>query len=80
MIGLVVGDQVTLVSSAEETAQGRLPRAGADAGSGRDPDAPPPAHRFLATGDAAAVRSAWADGSSDPQIGKVTTDRRRSSL
>ena len=50
MISLVVGDRVTLVSSAEETAKDVyrvLVREGLD----RDPEAPPPVHRFLATGD-----------------------------
>ena len=51
MISLVVGDRVTLVSSAEETAKDVyrvLVREDLD----RDPEAPPPVHRFLATGDA----------------------------
>jgi glutamate racemase len=50
MISLVVGDGVTLVSSAEETAKDVyrvLVREDLD----RDPEAPPPVHRFLATGD-----------------------------
>jgi glutamate racemase len=50
MISLVVGDDVTLVSSAEETAKD-VYRVLAETGLGRDPDAPPPAHRFLATGE-----------------------------
>jgi glutamate racemase len=50
MISLVVGDEVTLVSSAEETAKD-VYRVLAETGIGRDPEAPPPAHRFLATGD-----------------------------
>jgi glutamate racemase len=50
MIGLVVGDGVTLVSSAEETAKD-VYRVLEREGLGRDPDAPAPAHRFLATGD-----------------------------
>ena len=51
MISLVVGEGVTLVSSAEETAKDVyrvLVREGLD----RDEDAPAPTHRFLATGDA----------------------------
>ena len=52
MISLVVGDEVTLVSSAEETAKDVYRVLDAQ-GLGRDPDAPPPAHRFLATGDSA---------------------------
>ena len=50
MISLVVGDRVTLVSSAEETAKDVyrvLVREDLD----RDPEALPPVHRFLATGD-----------------------------
>lgn len=50
MISLVVGDRVTLVSSAEETAKD-VYRVLAHSGLDRDPDAPPPVHRFLATGD-----------------------------
>ena len=50
MISLVVGDRVTLVSSAEETAKDVyrvLVREELD----RDPEGAPPVHRFLATGD-----------------------------
>ena len=50
MIGLVVGERVTLVSSAEETAKD-VYRVLAQTGLGRDPEGPPPVHRFLATGD-----------------------------
>ena len=50
MISLVVGEGVTLVSSAEETAKD-VYRVLATQGLGRDPEAPPPVHRFLATGD-----------------------------
>ena len=50
MIGLVVGDGVTLVSSADETAQS-VYRTLTQSGLDRDPEAPPPVHRFLATGD-----------------------------
>ena len=50
MIGLVVGDGVTLVSSAEETAKD-VYRVLVREDLGRDPEAPPPVHRFLATGD-----------------------------
>jgi glutamate racemase len=44
-----MGDQVTLVSSAEETAKDvyrTLVRLGLE----RDPSLPPPVHRFLTTG------------------------------
>ena len=50
MISLVVGDGVTLVSSAEETAKD-VYRVLVGEGLERDPDAGPPQHRFLATGD-----------------------------
>ena len=51
MISLVVGEQVTLVSSAEETAKD-VYRVLAREGLDRDPERPAPQHRFLATGDA----------------------------
>ena len=54
MIRLVVGDGVALVSSAEETAQAVyrvLAETGLDRDPGDDEGAPPPVHRFLATGD-----------------------------
>jgi glutamate racemase len=50
MISLVVGEGVTLVSSAEETAKD-VYRVLVRENLARDEDAPPPAHRFLATGD-----------------------------
>src|SRR3954468_19763469 len=50
MISLVVGEGVTLVSSAEETAKD-VYRVLVREGLERDPDAPAPRHRFLATGD-----------------------------
>ena len=50
MISLVVGDGVTLVSSAEETAKD-VYRVLVREGLERDPEAPAPQHRFLATGD-----------------------------
>jgi len=46
----VLGEEVTLVSSAEETAKD-VYRALTRADLLRDPEAPPPVHRFLATGD-----------------------------
>jgi glutamate racemase len=52
VISLVVGDGVTLVSSAEETAKD-VYRVLAGRGLFRDPSLPPPTHRFLATGEAA---------------------------
>src|SRR3954453_666715 len=50
MISLVVGEGVTLVSSAEETAKD-VYRVLVREGLERDPSAGPPQHRFLATGD-----------------------------
>ena len=50
MISLVVGDGVTLVSSAEETAKD-VYRVLDREQLGRAEDAPTPVHRFLATGD-----------------------------
>jgi glutamate racemase len=50
VIGLVMGDGVTLVSSAEETAKDTY-RVLAQGALFRDPDLPPPVHRFHATGD-----------------------------
>ncbi|HEY0357227.1 MAG TPA: glutamate racemase [Mycobacteriales bacterium] len=52
VIGLVMGDGVTLVSSADETAKD-VYRALTRLDLLRPEDAPPPRHRFLATGDAA---------------------------
>jgi glutamate racemase len=51
MISLVVGEGVTLVSSAEETAKD-VYRVLVREDLLRDGVAPPPEHRFLATGDA----------------------------
>jgi glutamate racemase len=50
VIGLVMGDRVTLVSSAEETAKD-VYRVLVRSGTLRAEDAPPPRHRFVATGD-----------------------------
>jgi glutamate racemase len=50
VISLVLGEDVTLVSSAEETAKD-VYRVLTRADLLRDPDAPPPEHAFLATGD-----------------------------
>lgn len=50
VISLVMGDDVTLVSSAEETAKD-VYRVLTRADLLRDPEAPPPEHVFLATGD-----------------------------
>jgi glutamate racemase len=50
VISYVLGDEVTLVSSAEETAKDVF-KVLARADAFRDPAAPPPRHRFLSTGD-----------------------------
>jgi glutamate racemase len=50
LIGLVMGDGVTLVSSADETAKD-VYRMLTERAMLRPDDAPPPEHRFLATGD-----------------------------
>jgi glutamate racemase len=50
LIGLVMGDSVTLVSSADETAKD-VYRLLTQRDLLRGDDAPPPQHRFLATGD-----------------------------
>ncbi len=52
VISYVMGDLVTLVSSAEETAKDVF-RTLADAGTQRPDDAPAPVHEFLTTGDPA---------------------------
>lgn len=71
MISLVLGEGVSLVSSAEETAKD-VYRVLARQGLGRAEDAPPAVHRFLATGDAepfARVGRRFLG----PQIGRVAT-------
>ncbi|PZS29959.1 MAG: glutamate racemase [Pseudonocardiales bacterium] len=50
VISLVMGDGVTLINSAEETAKD-VYRVLTREGLARSDDAPPPVHRFLATGD-----------------------------
>ncbi len=55
VIGLVMGESVTLVSSAEETAKD-VYRVLVRSDLLRDDDAPPPRHRFVATGDPAPFR------------------------
>jgi len=52
VISYVVGEHVTLVSSADETAKD-VYRTLVAHGLERDPSLPPPVHRFLATGDPA---------------------------
>jgi glutamate racemase len=74
MISLVVGENVTLVSSAEETAKD-VYRVLVREGLERPEDLPAPQHRFLATGDAepfAKVGRRFLG----PQIGQVSAIRQ----
>jgi glutamate racemase len=71
MISLVVGEGVTLVSSAEETAKD-VYRVLQQTGLDRDPDAPAPVHRFRATGDPEPF-GRLGRRFLGPQIGTVTT-------
>ena len=71
IISYVVGDGVTLVSSAEETAKD-LYRILADAGLERSDHSTPPAHRFLATGDSRTF-SALARRFLGPEVRSVDT-------
>jgi glutamate racemase len=50
VISMIVGDKVTLVSSAEETAKD-VYRILVEQDLIRNPNLPPPTHEFLATGD-----------------------------
>ncbi len=56
VISYVMGEDVTLVSSSEETAK-TVYRALVEQGLERDPDAGTPEHRFRATGDAASFEA-----------------------
>ena len=67
VISYVMGEGVTLVSSAEETAQEVYRRLVAD-GATRPEDLPAPEHRFLTTGDPAAF-SALARRFLGPEVG-----------
>jgi glutamate racemase len=70
VISYVLGDEVTLVSSAEETAKDVFKvLAGNDAF--RDPTAPDPRHRFLSTGDPEPFQR-LAHRFLGPEIGSVT--------
>ena len=71
MISLVVGEGVTLVSSAEETAKD-VYRVLQQTGLDRDPEAPPPVHRFRATGDPEPF-ARLGRRFLGPEIGTVTT-------
>jgi glutamate racemase len=75
MISLVVGDGVTLVSSAEETAKD-VYRVLVREGLERDPEAPAPQHRFLATGDPAPFAKVGRRFLG-PEIGKVSSMEER---
>jgi glutamate racemase len=75
LIGLVMGDGVTLVSSADETAKD-VYRVLVEADLVRPDDAPPALHRFLTTGDAEpfarlAHRFLGADILADAPLGTV---------
>ena len=69
VISYVLGDDVTLVSSAEETAKDVF-RVLARTGTFRDPAAPPPRHEFLATGEPAPFER-LAHRFLGPEIGSV---------
>ncbi|RAY15801.1 glutamate racemase [Actinomadura craniellae] len=69
VISYVVGDGVTLVSSADETAKD-VYRVLHDQGLARAVTLPPPVHRFLATGDPA-VFAALGRRFLGPEIGQV---------
>ncbi len=71
IISYVVGEKVTLVSSAEETAKD-LYRTLADAGLERRNHSTPPTHRFLATGDTRTF-SALARRFLGPEVRSVDT-------
>lgn len=71
IISYIVGDKVTLVSSAEETAKD-LYRTLADAGLERPDHSTPPVHRFLATGDTRTF-SALARRFLGPEVRNVDT-------
>ncbi|WP_273651661.1 glutamate racemase [Cellulomonas fimi] len=68
-ISYVMGDEVTLVSSAEETAKD-VYRTLVAHGLERDPAAGPPTHRFLATGDPDSFQ-ALARRFLGPEVGSV---------
>ncbi|MEY4970834.1 MAG: hypothetical protein RLZZ277_1065 [Actinomycetota bacterium] len=69
VISYVMGNGVSLVSSAEETAKD-LYRVLVEGSLLRDPQSPAPTHRFLATGDAAAFE-ALARRFLGPEVGSV---------
>ncbi|MFM1951443.1 MAG: hypothetical protein RJA33_237 [Actinomycetota bacterium] len=69
VISYVMGNEVSLVSSAEETAKD-LYRVLVEGSLLRSADSPAPTHRFLATGDAAAFES-LARRFLGPEVGSV---------
>lgn len=69
LISLVVGEEVTLVSSAEETAKD-VYRVLVREGLERPDELPPPVHRFLSTGDPASFER-LAHRFLGPEIGRV---------
>ena len=73
VISYVVGEDVTLVSSADETAQD-VYRTLIARGLERDVSLPPPTHRFLATGDPAPF-AALARRFLGPEVGAVERAR-----
>lgn len=73
VISYVMGEGVTLVSSAEETAKD-LYRLLASNNLLRDPQAPAPVHRFLSTGDPGQF-AALGRRFLGPEVGQVTTVR-----
>src|SRR5690606_35758559 len=72
VISYVMGEEVTLVSSAEETAKDTFRMLVAH-DLERDLAAPPPAHRFLATGDAESF-SRLARRFLGPEVDRVDSD------
>ncbi|MBD8063665.1 glutamate racemase [Oceanitalea stevensii] len=72
VISYVMGEEVTLVSSAEETAKDTY-RTLVAHDLERDPGAPPPEHRFLATGEAASF-SRLARRFLGPEVDRVDSD------
>ena len=72
-VSYVMGDGVTLVSSADETAKD-VYRVLADRDALRDPALPPPTHGFTTTGDAQAFR-ALARRFLGPEVGDFHGDR-----
>jgi glutamate racemase len=78
VISYVLGDGVTLVSSAEETAKD-VYRELARAGAFRDDTLPPPRHQFLATGDPEPF-GRLGRRFLGPEVGDVERARRSSEL